>query len=234
VRVLSIVHQADAGPGVFAEAAAAAGHELEGWSPPDSPPPSLERYDAAMVFGGAMHVDQEERHPWLRPEKELLRGLLESDTPMLGVCLGAQLLAEAAGGSAQRAAEPEIGWFEVEVDHAGREDPLTGPLAPRFEAFEWHSYDFSPPDGAVALAHSALCTQAARLAEAAWAIQFHAEVSPESVEAWIRDYRSDKDALRTDVDPERLRAETQRKIAAWNDVGRELCERFLAEAATRA
>ena len=99
MRVLAIVHQRDAGPGVFAEAVAAAAGTLDIWLPAetDAPPAAAEGYDAVMVFGGAMHVDQEAEHPWLRDEKGLLRDLLDRGTPLLGVCLGAQLVAEAAG-----------------------------------------------------------------------------------------------------------------------------------------
>ena len=108
MRVLAINHERDAGPGVFADAVAAAGDELDQWfiGEADSPPAPVGDYDAVMVFGGAMHADQEGRHPWLAREKGLLRELLERETPLLGVCLGAQLLSEAAGGDARRASEP--------------------------------------------------------------------------------------------------------------------------------
>src|SRR5687768_11476491 len=101
----------------------------------DEPPRDAASYDAVLVFGGAVHADQEERHPWLSDEKALLRDLLERGVPLLGVCLGSQLLAEAAGGSARRARTPEIGWHEVDVTPEGARDPVLGPLAPRFTAF---------------------------------------------------------------------------------------------------
>jgi GMP synthase-like glutamine amidotransferase len=229
VKLLSISHQADAGPGVFAEEIAARGHDLDSWLVPDRPEPPADPggFDAAMVFGGAMNVDEEDKHPWLRPEKEVIASLLESGTPLLGVCLGTQLLAEAAGGTAGRASEPEIGWRQVELTPEGAADPLLAPLAPAFEAFQWHSYEASPPPEAVTLARSPVCPQAYRIGDRAWGIQFHAEVSAADAEHWIDDYRSDPDAVRIGVDPDRLRAETRQKIAAWNQLGRELCGRFL-------
>jgi GMP synthase (glutamine-hydrolysing) len=229
MRLLAIVHQRDAGPGVFAEAVEAAGGELDAWHVAEDPhPPAVAAdYDAVMVFGGTMHADHVDRHRWLVPEKELLRELLARGVPLLGVCLGAQLLAEAAGGDARAAREPEIGWFEVEVTAAGAGDPVIGPLAPRFEAFEWHSYEFGVPDGVQVLARTPVCAQAFRAGARAWGIQFHAEVSRADVERWIDDYGSDPDEVRIGVDPVALRSLTDRRIDAHNELGRELCARFL-------
>ena len=220
---------------MFADAVRAQGATLDTWLPAESgaAPGSPEGYDAVMVFGGAMHADHEAEHPWLRDVKSLLRGLLEMGVPTLGVCLGAQLLAEAAGATPRRARTPEIGWYEVEVTPEGAADPLLAPLAPRFTGFQWHSYEFPLPAGATPLARSPVCLQAFRLANAV-AIQFHAEVTAADAEAWIDDYRSDEDAVRIGLDPDDLRRRTQAAIADWNALGRAFCERFLATVATRA
>jgi GMP synthase-like glutamine amidotransferase len=235
VRALAIVHQSDAGPGIFAEAFAEHGGQLECWGIAEGadPPRAPGDYDAVLSFGGAMHADAEDRHPWLRAEKALLAELLDRGVPLLGVCLGAQLLAEAAGAPARRAGEPEIGWYDVEVAPEASGDPLLAPIGPRFEAFEWHSYEFPLPPGATPLASSDSCLQAYRLGTLAWGIQFHAEVTTKEVEAWIDDYRSDEDAVRIGLDPEELRRRSQGAIASWNDLGRGLCGRFI-DAATRA
>lgn len=234
MRVLAIGHQRDAGPGVFAQAAAAAGADLDVWwiAERGDPPADPAGYDAVMVFGGAMHADQEEAHPWLRAEKGLLASLLRDDTPLLGVCLGTQLLAEAAGSSARRAKRPEIGWYEVELLPEAAGDPVMAGLAPRFEAFQWHSYEAPLPPGAVALAESPVCLQAYRIGERAWGIQFHAEVSSADAEDWIRDYQVDPDAVAMGLDPEAFLAETRARIDEWNELGRELCGRFLGQAGT--
>jgi GMP synthase (glutamine-hydrolysing) len=235
MRVLSIVHQSDAGAGVFGDVARAAGAELVEWVPGNGGPPELDGLGAALVFGGAMHTDQEDGNPWLRGEKELLAGLLGRDVPLLGVCLGAQLLSEAAGGAPRRAREPEIGWVEIELTPEGRADPLLGALPERFEGFEWHSYEANPPEGTVRLATSPVCLQAYRLPGArAWGIQFHAEVTRRDVNAWLDSYDSDEDAVRIGVDPEALRSETTPRLESWNELGRGIAERFLAEAARAA
>jgi GMP synthase (glutamine-hydrolysing) len=229
VRILAIVHQHDAGPGVFTEAIEQRGAELDSWLLPEEPePPEAPLgYDAVLVLGGAVHPDQDAGNNWLAVEKALLRELLARGVPLLGLCLGGQLVAGAAGATPRRAARPEIGWHQVRLSDAGREDPLLAPLAPGFEAFQWHSYEFPLPPGAVALAQSDVCLQACRIGETAWAIQFHPEVSADDARTWIDDYRSDPDAIRTGIDPKALRAESEAKIAAFNQLGRDLCGRWL-------
>jgi GMP synthase (glutamine-hydrolysing) len=236
MRALSIAHQPDAGPGVFADVMRSQDVEHDIWlrTEGDRPPSQLHEYDAVLVFGGAMHADHEDRHPWLADEKALLSDLLEQRVPLLGVCLGAQLLAEAAGATPRRASAPEIGWHHVEITGDGSGDPVLGPLAPGFEAFQWHSYEFPLPPGAAALARSDVCLQAYRVGDSAWGIQFHAEVTGADAEAWIDDYRSDEDAVRIDLDPDALRQQTRAAMDEWNALGRALCGRFLEAAATRA
>ncbi len=231
MRVLAIVHQEDAGPGVFGEELPAQGVELECWRVPEEPEPPRDAgsYGAVMTFGGAMHIDQADRHEWLVREQDLLRELIDRGTPLLGACLGAQLLCAAGGGEVTRMREPEIGWVDVDVDDPG--DPLMGPLAPRFSAFEWHSYACEPPPGSVVLARSEQCAQAFRIGEAAWGIQFHAEVSTADAAKWIAEWRTDEDAVRIGLDADALRAETDDAIAAWNDLGRAMAGRFIEAAA---
>jgi GMP synthase-like glutamine amidotransferase len=223
VRVLSIVHEADAGAGVFGD--------FPTWVPSSGPPPGEDDFDALMIFGGSMHVDQDDEHRWLTPEKQFIRDQLESGTPILGVCLGSQLLAEAAGASPYRSPEPEIGWYEVEITDAGASDPLLAPLAPSIELFEWHHYVAPLPPGAVELARTPACVQAFRIdGRPAWGLQFHAEVTRENLWSWL-DGWGNSEAVQTDLDPERIRAASESRIEEQNEVGRGIAERFLAEAA---
>lgn len=233
LRTLAISHQRDAGPGVFAEAIEAAGSGLDVWhvAETDDPPADPFGYDAVLSFGGAMHPHQETDHAWIAPEKALLAELVEAGKPVLGVCLGAQLLAAASGGRVERASRPEIGWYEVELTDEGAADPLLAPLAPGFEAFQWHSYECLPgPDWAL-LARSPVCAQAFRVGDRAWGIQFHAEVSAADLLHWAADYATDPDALRIGIDPDELRAASEPRIGAWNELGRRFCSRFLELAA---
>jgi len=232
MRVLAIVHQRDAGPGVFAEAIAEVGGTLDEWMLAERPQPPADPsgYDAVLVLGGAMNVDDGGHHAWIAEEEALLWELLSREVPLLGLCLGGQLLAAGAGVEPRRAARPEIGWHQVQVTPEGEGDLLLGPLAPAFEAFHWHSYEFPLPPGSVPLAHSEVCLQAARLGERAWALQFHPEVSRADALHWVDDYRSDSDAIRIGIDPAELSPETEEKIGAFNNLGRELCRRWLQTA----
>jgi GMP synthase (glutamine-hydrolysing) len=219
VRVLAITHGPNVGPGVFEDAVRAAGHELvERQLPLEGVP--ADDADAIVVLGGAMHPDEEERHGWLRPELHYLRRQLERGTPMLGVCLGSQLIARAAGASVFRAVEPEVGWLPVEVTEAGAADSVASALPSRFDAFQWHHYTHELPQGAVELARSPICTQAFRLGQA-WGVQFHPEVRAEQVESWLAE---DPDDV---ADPAALRSATRERIEAWNELGWKLCSAFL-------
>jgi len=229
------VHEDHAGPGVFGEAIRERGDTLVEWMVPTAAGPAADPldYDAVLVLGGAMNVDQGEAHPWLHAERALLGKLLERQVPLVGLCLGSQMVAQAAGAVPGRAPRPEIGWHTVELTAAGREDPLLGPLAPRFEAFQWHTYEFPLPPGAVALARSEVCLQAARIGEGAWAIQFHPEVTAADALHWTADYESDPDAVRIGIDPMPLELEIEAKIGAFNELGRGICRRWLDFAAGR-
>jgi len=223
VHVLAVIHGARSRSGVFGEAVEARGHELEEWSLAwgEPPPRPLDDYGAVLVFGGSMHADQDDRHPWLREETLFLRRLLDSRTPVLGVCLGAQLLARAAHAPVGPASEPEIGWCDVELTAEAADDPVLSGLPSRFKAFQWHFYTHGVPAGAIELARSAVCTQAFRLGDSAWGIQFHAEVTSAQVARWL----VDDDAAGQDV--ETIGRATEERIAHWNEVGRDLCGAFL-------
>jgi GMP synthase (glutamine-hydrolysing) len=223
VRVLQVVHQPDAGAGVFGK--------FPTWVPSAQVPPDVRDVDALMIFGGSMHVDQNGEHRWLDPEKEFIRDALDRGVPILGVCLGSQLLAEAAGAQPHRMPEPEIGWYDIEITDAGASDPVLGALAPSVELFEWHHYAAPLPPGAIELARTPLCVQAFRVeGKPAWGVQFHAEVTREDLFSWL-DGWEESEAVHTSLDPVAIRAASERRIEGQNEVGRGLAERFLTEAA---
>jgi GMP synthase-like glutamine amidotransferase len=202
--------------------------EFPTWVPSTQPAPA-DGFDALMIFGGSMHVDQEDGHPWMAPEKRFIREHLERGTPILGVCLGSQLLAEAAGARPFRMPEPEIGWYDIEITDAGAADPVIGPLAPSVELFEWHHYATPLPPGAVELARTAASLQAFRIeGKPAWGLQFHAEVTSENLFAWL-DAWDQSEAISTDLDPDEIRAASELRIEEQNEIGRQLAARFLAE-----
>jgi len=233
MRVLAIVHGENAGPGIFGEETLAAGHTLDvasfayGGRPAGS-------FDALMVFGGAMNVHEVHGNPWIEEEREFLAGVLEDGIPTLGVCLGGQLIASVVGAAVGRVSTPEIGWHDVTLMPEAADDPVLGGLPLLFRAYQWHSYGFALPAGAVALARSPICLQAYRLGDAVWGTQFHAEVTEEICRSWIDDFRSDPDAVAQGLDPDAARAECAANIERWNELGRQLVGGFLAVAGERA
>jgi GMP synthase (glutamine-hydrolysing) len=227
MRVLSIVHPGDAGTELFAPVIAEAGHHLDEWVVAVQGAPPLEGYDAVLVFGGSMHVDQHEQHPWLRDETDWLRALLETPVPTLGICLGSQLLALAAGAEVGPLPQPERGWYEVELTEEAAGDPVLSSLPERFDALQWHHYAHGLPHGGVALARNEAGLQAFRLGDTTWGVQFHPEATEPQLERWF----ADKTDLPTDRD--RLQAETRQRIGRWNELGRRLCRAFLGAAEER-
>jgi GMP synthase (glutamine-hydrolysing) len=230
VRVLSIVHGPSVPGGVFDETVDTAGHTLERWVVPDGgAPDAARRYDAVMVFGGSQHPDQDDRFDWLAREETFLQEVLAARVPVFGVCLGAQMLARAAGASVGPASTPEIGWFDVTLTAAGVADPVLGALPSRATVFEWHHYTFGLADGATALAESPASLQSFRLEDLpAWGIQFHAEVTREMLLGWI-----DEDPDDLPMPPDELRAESETRLEQSNAHGRALAEAFLRAAAAR-
>jgi GMP synthase (glutamine-hydrolysing) len=225
MRILGLIHGEAVRAGVFADAIAERGHELEEWSLAwGTPlPRPLDDYGAVIIFGGAMHADQDDHHPWLREENMFLERLLDLGTPMLGVCLGAQLLAKAAHAPVFPVADPEIGWHEVELTATASDDPVLGSLPQRFDAFQWHYYGHGLPAGADELARNDVCTQAFRLGERVWGVQFHPEVTLAQVEQWIGE-EPEATPIARGLD------ETRDRIESWNELGRRLCGAFVQAA----
>ena len=227
MHVLSVIHGTNARAGIFGDVVRERAHTLEEWSLAwGTPPPRpIDDYDAVLVFGGSMHADQDDRHPWLREESLFIQRILDAHQPVLGVCLGAQLLARAAQAPVMPAPEPEIGWLEVELTPEGEDDPVLGVLPKQFTAFQWHYYTYDLPAGAVELARSEGCSQAYRLGELAWGVQFHPEVTADQIHTWLAD----------DEDPppsgNRIAEETPERIDEWNELGRKLCGAFVDLAA---
>ena len=219
MRVLCLTHEQHAPAGLFGDVVRERGDDLVEWNVSQGPlPEDSTSFDAIVVFGGSMHVDQEDKHPWLTGQQDLMRDAVDRAQPLMGVCLGSQLLARSAGAHVGPASRPEIGWFDIELTPEGEADPVIGALPGRFEAFEWHSYAFDvPPDG-VLLARNPVCAQAFKVGERAWGVQFHPEVTPEMLDDWRA--ASDGSAPPIALEP----------IGRWNELGRTLAHAFFDQA----
>lgn len=147
---------------------------------------SVDQFDGLILLGGPMSVNDESRYPWLADEKELVRRAIHAGKRVLGICLGAQLIANALGSRVYRNAHREIGWHPVERTPEAAENPLGALLPGRFEAFHWHGETFDLPDGAVHLARSQACSnQAFAIGDRVLGIQFHLETTPAAARALI-------------------------------------------------
>jgi len=229
MNVLAVVHGASVPPGVFGEELERLGHDVDEWSLAwGTPPPRpVDEYGAVMIFGGSMHADQDDHHPWLRDENLFVQRLLDLRVPLLGVCLGAQLIAKAAHAPVRPMRVPEVGWLDVELTPEAADDTIFSRLPARFKAFQWHFYEFGVPAGAEELARSEACTQAFRLGDMAWGVQFHPEITRPILEVWLSEA------------PEELPVNAEDFLAAfdehgdeWAALGRALCG-GLVEAAER-
>ena len=222
MRVLAVTHGPAVQPELFGDVIAAEGHSLTTWDirTQGAPPHS---FDAVLVFGGDQNVGEEVEHPWLHEEYDALGRWVEDEMPLLGVCLGAQTLAHALGGSVTRRPTQLAGFYETRLTDEGARDAVLGALPRTFEALNANAYEFTVPPGAVTLA-TAPFAQAFRAGRRAWGVQFHPEVRRDQVLAWFREEPSPPRPL------DELAAELDRKLPAWQELGRRLARAFLGAA----
>jgi GMP synthase (glutamine-hydrolysing) len=224
-EALFLVHSDHSPPGTFGVVARALGWHVEEVRPHlGEPLPPLDRFTAVAVFGGPQHLY--DPSDWLAAEEALLREAVGHEVPTIGICLGAQLLSKACGGVVRRADEDERGWFAVALNTEGRADELLSVLPERLDAFEWHWDTYSIPEGGVELARSERCEQALRIGRRAWGVQFHPEVTLETMRIWARA----KEPLHPE--PEALIEDCARRAPAWEQLGTVFAKRFFELAAT--
>jgi GMP synthase (glutamine-hydrolysing) len=184
----SFLHVPFEGPAALAGWATRRGHRLDAtrWYA-DPTPPAIDTVDGLIVMGGPMGVHDVDTVPWLNREKDYLRAYVDSGRPVLGVCLGAQLLADVLGARVVPNAHREIGWFPITLTPGARRSRWFAGFPPSLEVFHWHGDTFDVPAGAELLATSEACAhQAFVWRERVLGLQFHLEVTADSVEALVR------------------------------------------------
>lgn len=178
--------------------------------------PSIDRYRGLIVLGGPMNVEDQHRRPHLKTELRAIEAALHQGKPVLGICLGAQLLAHVLGAPVRRHAQHEIGWYDLETTETGRRDPVLGVLGERAPVFQWHGRTYELPAGAMQLARTETCEQQAfRWGTNAYGFQFHLEVDAALIERWLAlpAYREELAAAGIGRDEESIRAATRALIA---------------------
>lgn len=177
-----------------------------------------------------MNVDQIDEYPHLKTETEVIQEAVRRGIPVLGICLGAQLIAKAMGAKVYPGTEKEIGWYDLSVTEAARTDPLFAHLRPTERVFQWHGDTFDIPAGAVRLASSPLFpNQAFRYRNNVYALQFHLEVDGPLIERWlcVPINRQEIAALDGRIDPEIIRAETRLHIDRLRTLGERTFRKFV-------
>lgn len=217
-KVLFIQHGDVDKPGLLADALSAEGVELEIRHPylGEEIPVDLEGFDALALGGGGQSAYQVAEFPYLEKECELVRKAILADKPVLGLCLGAQLIAKALGADVYRAEQKELGFFPVTMSVSAVSDPLLSAWPSPIFPTHWHGDVFDLPAGAECMASSALTTnQAFRYGRATYAFQFHLEMTPALFQELVDDGAGDLIAL--GVDLEALKKEAFRVLPSLRD-----------------
>jgi GMP synthase (glutamine-hydrolysing) len=192
--------------------------------------PTLNGYAALIVLGGPMNSDQIDTYPNLMTEMEIIRKAVDRDMSVLGICLGAQLLARSLGGRVRRNPTREIGWHEVELTEAGRADPVLGGFANPQMVFQWHEDGIELPGNCEHLASSSASeVQAFRHGEHVYGLQFHLEVDESLIDRWLT-VPENQPTLRDEagsVDPDAVRRQTARSITALQQLSRDTFSRWI-------
>lgn len=223
--VLAIRHVPFEDLGSFASVLDTAGYAIQYVDAPTADFDAVERrrWDLLVVLGGPISSNDVEHFPFLSAELRLIEARLQHGTPLLGICLGSQLLARALGAQVRRATRTEIGWYALTLTEAGRNSPLTHLSAP---VFHWHGETFDLPDGAVHLASTRACAhQAFSLGATTLAIQFHPEVTARGLEQWYVGNVGELQGVQ--LSPGLLRQQAQQHAATMTVQARRFVEAWL-------
>lgn len=197
----------------------------------DQIPKDAEETWAVVVLGGPMAAWEGEKHPFLREVVGLLERCIQADTPTLAICLGAQLLARAAGARNYKGGMPEIGWYNLEVTAEGKNDPLFAGLGPQPKFYFSHHDTFDLPQDAELLASTRLYpNQAFRIGKRVYGVVFHPEKTDAMIERYITAYADDLAKYAGVIDPSRIRRETQMLYPKRREQARQFLARFFERA----
>jgi GMP synthase (glutamine-hydrolysing) len=191
--------------------------------------PTLDGYDGLIVLGGPMSANDTGRHPHLRTELKLIEDAMRREIPVLGICLGAQLVAKTLGAPVYPNREKEIGWYDVTPTPDAGEDRLFAAFDQKEKLFQWHGDTFDIPHSAVHLAASDLCAnQAFRYTTNVYGFQFHLEVDEPMIHRWLRapENRSEISALK--IDPQRISGETPEHLERLHELSDRVFSEFIA------
>ena len=192
--------------------------------------PGLEGYHGLVVLGGPMSVNDADRLPHLTTEMKLIEEAMKRELPVLGICLGAQLIAKTLGAKVYPTKEKEIGWYDVTPTKEAERDSLIAGFRGTEKIFQWHGETFDIPHGASHLAASRLCgNQAFRYGEKVYGLQFHLEVDEPMIHRWLRvpENRQEIKSLSGDIDADQIHAETPKHIQRLDELSNHAFGEFI-------
>jgi GMP synthase (glutamine-hydrolysing) len=228
-KILVVVHDIDDHLNEMANPIAEAGILMDTWDvqndsvgKPDLN--TLEQYSGIISLGAHAGVLEEEKHSWMSHERKIMKWALETETPLLGLCFGSQLLASAAGGRVYKAETGEFAWTKVDMLPEAAKDPVIGALGETADAFQFHYDSFDLPENAVLLGESDGTIEAFRVGSSAWATQFHPEVGLSQQLTWLSTYRGA--FLREGVDIDEQIAKSHELAASYRKQAWALSEAF--------
>jgi len=194
----------------------------------ESIPEDWKNYSLLMVMGGPMNVYEEDTYPYLKEETAIIKEAINMGLPVLGFCLGAQLMAKACGAKVVKGDKKEIGWYRVQLAEHGIKDPLLKSFPKDFTVFQWHGDTFNLPHKAVRLARSVDCAnQAMQIGHFSYGFQFHFEVTKEMIGEWLINGREEIEELGKAGLAEKILADTDRFISSVHSLCRNFFENYL-------
>jgi GMP synthase (glutamine-hydrolysing) len=192
--------------------------------------PSLDGYHGLVVLGGPMSVNNAAQLPHLTTEMRLIEDAMRRHLPVLGICLGAQLIAKTLGANVYPNSEKEIGWYDVSPTKEAERDPLIAEFRGSEKLFQWHGDTFDMPHSAVHLASSDLCAhQAFRYGAGVYGLQFHLEVDEWMIHRWLRvpENRQEIAGLQGKIEAERIHRETPAHIPRLHELSDRVFSEFI-------
>jgi GMP synthase (glutamine-hydrolysing) len=192
--------------------------------------PSLDGYHGLVVLGGPMSVYEDHRFPHLITEMKLIEYAMQRNIPVLGICLGAQLIAKTLGADVYANKQKEIGWYDLHTAPEAAQGSILNLLGQTEKVFQWHGDTFDIPAGAVHLAESTLCVnQAFRYDKTIYGLQFHLEVDAAMIQRWLKvpENRQEIAKLHSGIDPDHIHAETPQYIGRLHELSEQTFSQFI-------